>query len=982
MATFHCAVKYGNTGAAGLHAAYILREGPYFYGEKREELVYKESGNLPSWAKDNPLLFWNMADKHERANGRAYYEFEIALPSELTYEQNIALVHELIEKHVGPNKAYTFAIHDKDATLEPGHRNVHAHIMFCERSFDGIERSPQKFFSQYIPNYPHRGGAKKDDRFTGKFGKGRETIRSIRFDFADMTNRHLEMNGFADVKVDARSLKEQKQAALNAGDIELYERLSNRVKEEHLGPKLAGMYKRVSGKLSADEKKKYFLEMSDEKSRQVYIAKAAKELEAEIAQLEIEQEKLAGLSNEITEFKSAAINKMEAEDYYADDETAAAIDEIFNAKIDEVKASLASYRNLTKEISAGIYKYHELREEALDIITYGKYKKLQEAYRQQLTAEKIYSDRAEAFANKEVPASWDVPGRLYYFKEAESLKVLERNLKYNAAKLDERNKVLQEYINLPESKSEYDAVYKMLKERNDIRRERKDTVFKLLSAGYSARNELLRERSYSKIVHELYRSAKNYSGNSQEIAAGLSMADNVISQAKLWIDGKYFDTPEKVRNFREQTDIRISLLLEANKEYGKTKMELSKKLLTDEKLEKFAVSYAVNFHDRNLEKQKQEIESASQRLAEDKAKFEKMEKPGLFSFDYREQYNAVKKRIEKDEAELNAKVKKCERMEAMLKKELEHPDAEDRIKKFRQILQDRNAMFKKQIELLDDTISANNALCHDYRILMKDVDLAFAEVRRKNERMVNDAEVGKLRVKYNRKLGSDTVGVNKFNKTVDAQLERLAENNHANRIEIINLKRRLLTDERIEQLALSKAVGYKDVTLNRQKKRLDKLRDEYIVKLNELQTLTGKEAEECRAEADRMAERLTRREYEYYEAEKNLKEYMLSQPVLERIDDIKKEYQAFNESIADKIHIIEKDIMDNNELRSELYTLRKEVLTPERNSGIGLLLPFNQLQKAIALAKEAKVKKGIKARIFRDFDDEEREKKKDKGIEL
>ena len=330
-----------------------------------------------------------MADKHERANGRAYYEFEIALPSELTYEQNIALVHELIEKHVGPNKAYTFAIHDKDATLEPGHRNVHAHIMFCERSFDGIERSPQKFFSQYTPNYPHRGGAKKDDRFTGKFGKGRETIRSIRFDFADMTNRHLEMNGFADVKVDARSLKEQKQAALNAGDIELYERLSNRVKEEHLGPKLAGMYKRVSGKLSADEKKKYFLEMSDEKSRQVYIAKAAKELEAEIAQLEIEQEKLAGLSNEITEFKSAAINKMEAEDYYADDETAAAIDEIFNAKIDEVKASLASYRNLTKEISAGIYKYYELREEALDIITYGKYKKLQEAYRQQLTAEKF-----------------------------------------------------------------------------------------------------------------------------------------------------------------------------------------------------------------------------------------------------------------------------------------------------------------------------------------------------------------------------------------------------------------------------------------------------------------------------------------------------------------------------------------------------------------------------------------------------------------
>lgn len=120
MATFHCAVKYGNTGAAGLHAAYILREGPYFYGEKREELVYKESGNLPSWAKDNPLLFWNMADKHERANGRAYYEFEIALPSELTYEQNIALVHELIENMLDQTRLILLPFMIKTQRLSQG----------------------------------------------------------------------------------------------------------------------------------------------------------------------------------------------------------------------------------------------------------------------------------------------------------------------------------------------------------------------------------------------------------------------------------------------------------------------------------------------------------------------------------------------------------------------------------------------------------------------------------------------------------------------------------------------------------------------------------------------------------------------------------------------------------------------------------------------------------------------------------------------
>ena len=126
--------------------------------------------------------------------------------------------------------------------------------------------------------------------------------------------------------------------------------------------------------------------------------------------------------------------------------------------------------------------------------------------------------------------------------------------------------------------------------------------------------------------------------------------DTVVAETKLNIDGMYFDTPEKVMKFKEHTDIRISLLLDANKEYGQTKKELAKKLLTDEKLETFAVSYAVNFHDRNLEKQQQEINAATQKLGEDKAKFDKMEKPGLFSFDYREQYNAVKNRIEKDEA--------------------------------------------------------------------------------------------------------------------------------------------------------------------------------------------------------------------------------------------------------------------------------------------------------------------------------------------
>ena len=83
MATYHCSIKNGKTGNGKAHCNYILRVGSYANGTKKEELVYSQFGNLPSWAA-SPSDFFDKADLYERKNGNVYTEFEIALPCRMS----------------------------------------------------------------------------------------------------------------------------------------------------------------------------------------------------------------------------------------------------------------------------------------------------------------------------------------------------------------------------------------------------------------------------------------------------------------------------------------------------------------------------------------------------------------------------------------------------------------------------------------------------------------------------------------------------------------------------------------------------------------------------------------------------------------------------------------------------------------------------------------------------------------------------------
>ncbi|MDD3445957.1 MAG: Ti-type conjugative transfer relaxase TraA [Zavarzinia sp.] len=198
MAIYHLSVKNGSPGAGAPHADYIEREGKY--ADRAEDLEYSESGNMPAWAAHDHKVFWRSADAYERENGRPYKEIEISLPRELDHEQRIELVREFVQSVIGDRHAYTWAIHNPHAS--DGCEQPHAHIMFTERAYDGIERDPEQFFSRHNSSHPERGGAKKDRYFNG-----RQFVRDVRQEWAITANHYLERYGI-EARIDHRSYKD------------------------------------------------------------------------------------------------------------------------------------------------------------------------------------------------------------------------------------------------------------------------------------------------------------------------------------------------------------------------------------------------------------------------------------------------------------------------------------------------------------------------------------------------------------------------------------------------------------------------------------------------------------------------------------------------------------------------------------------------------------------------------------------------------
>lgn len=202
MAIYHLNIRHVSKAkgqSAKAKSDYIDREDKY--SKRFEDLQYSFSGNMPTFAKNNPKEFWESADIYERANARVCTEIEFALPRELNLEQQKVLVTDFVKNTIDSDQhklPYSFAIHnDKD------NHNPHCHLIFSHRTQDGIDRTAEQFFKRANAKNPELGGAMKDREVIKQ-----EFLQGVRTTWRELANQHLEQHGHT-ARIDERTLEAQ-----------------------------------------------------------------------------------------------------------------------------------------------------------------------------------------------------------------------------------------------------------------------------------------------------------------------------------------------------------------------------------------------------------------------------------------------------------------------------------------------------------------------------------------------------------------------------------------------------------------------------------------------------------------------------------------------------------------------------------------------------------------------------------------------------
>ena len=141
-------------------------------------------GRAPEWAKDSARL-WNAVEQFEkRKDAQLCREIVVALPHELSLEQNRALLHGYVQAaYVKRGMAAQIDIHAPDHGGD--NRNLHAHIMLTTRQVT-------------------RNGFKEKK---ARSWNTKETLVTWRKEWADHVNKALERAGQKE-RVDHRSFKD------------------------------------------------------------------------------------------------------------------------------------------------------------------------------------------------------------------------------------------------------------------------------------------------------------------------------------------------------------------------------------------------------------------------------------------------------------------------------------------------------------------------------------------------------------------------------------------------------------------------------------------------------------------------------------------------------------------------------------------------------------------------------------------------------
>lgn len=222
MAIYHCTCKIISRGQGrSAVGAAAYRSGEKLYNEydgiehdytKKGGVVYSEimlCENAPKEYQDRQTL-WNAVEQIEKSSkAQLAREYEVALPVELSREEQIKLVRDFAkENFVDIGMCVDFSIHDK----EDG--NPHAHIMLTTRPIEQDNSWGVKQKKEYILD---KNGQKQYDKkkqtYKCKTVKttnwdSKEFLQRSRESWAEKINQELEKKSLPQ-RIDHRSLKEQ-----------------------------------------------------------------------------------------------------------------------------------------------------------------------------------------------------------------------------------------------------------------------------------------------------------------------------------------------------------------------------------------------------------------------------------------------------------------------------------------------------------------------------------------------------------------------------------------------------------------------------------------------------------------------------------------------------------------------------------------------------------------------------------------------------
>jgi len=464
MATYHCSIKNGKSDNGKAHCDYILRTGRYANCTKKEELVYSQFGNLPSWAA-SPSDFFDKADLYERKNGNVYTEFEIALPNELSLEENIKLVQRFVEENVGNNKVYCFAIHEKNAALDEKNRQPHAHIMFSERIIENKQnvKPDYQFFKNYKAKNLEWGGYKKDERFTAKHGIGPANVLKMRQTLEKIINESYEKNGL-DIRVSCKSLKDLRAEAMLKNDKEQFD-YYDRPAQNHLGPKLANQMKKQM------KKPDFKFEHLSDKARLYVLSKEIKTICNEI----LKYKKIIAELRELEAQEKINIVSLKAD---LSGKTPEEITLNGTKFANRLYASAFTIGNKVKENSQRIEAVQKfilsderIHKIALSVYTKGQSKRLDKEKRKVAELRNKFDAAFDAFAQKPTPKWHELNYKRDYNEEKTKLLKWQNDVLEKEKNLAEKLEIYEREIQKPEHIAGIKEMETALKNKNEARKE-------------------------------------------------------------------------------------------------------------------------------------------------------------------------------------------------------------------------------------------------------------------------------------------------------------------------------------------------------------------------------------------------------------------------------------------------------------------------------------------------------------------------------